>query len=68
MAGFGKSVSQKAVHGNKIYQLKLLDKSIIDGTIDNKTYSEMLKNRTVVDNADLENGLPIKVSLILLLI
>ena len=60
VAGFGKSVSQKAVHGNKIYQLKLLDKSIIDGTIDNKTYSEMLKNRTVVDNADLENGLPIK--------
>lgn len=60
VAGFGKSVSQKAVHGNKIYQLKLLDKSIIDGTIDNKTYSEMLKNGTVVDNADLENGLPIK--------
>ena len=60
VVGFGKSVSQKAVHGNKIYQAKLLDKSIIDGTIDSKKYSEMLKNRTVVDNADLKNGLPIK--------
>lgn len=60
VVGFNKSVSQKAVHGNKIYQSKLLDKSIIDGTIDGKKYSEMLKNRTVVDNADLKNGLPIK--------
>lgn len=60
VVGFGKSVSQKAVHGNKIYQAKLLDKSIIDGTIDGKKYSELLKNRTVVDNADLKNGLPIK--------
>lgn len=60
VVGFGKSVSQKAVHGNKIYQAKLLDKSIIDGTIDSKKYSEMLKNRTVVDNADLKNGLPLK--------
>lgn len=60
VVGFGKSVSQKAVHGNKSFLAKKLDKSIIDGTIDNKTYTEMLKNRTVVDNADLKNGLPIK--------
>ncbi len=60
VVGFNKSVSQKAVQGNKIYQSKLLDKSIIDGTIDSKKYSEMLKNRIVVDNADLKNGLPLK--------
>lgn len=60
VVGFGKSVSQKAVQGNKKYLAKQLDKSIIDGTIDSKKYSEMLNNRTVVDNADLKNGLPLK--------
>lgn len=60
VVGFGKSVSQKAVHSNKIYHAKKLDKSIIDGTIDNKTYSEMLNARTIVDSKDLKNGLPIK--------
>lgn len=39
---------------------KLLDKSIIDGTIDNKTYLEMLNTRTIIDSKDLKNGLPIK--------
>ena len=60
VVGFGKSVSQKAVHENKKYLAKKLDKSIIDGTIDSKEYSEMLKARTIVDSKDLKNGLPIK--------
>ena len=60
VVGFGKSVSQKAVHGNKKYLAKKLDKSIIDGTIDSKEYSKMLKARTIVDSKDLKNGLPIK--------
>ena len=60
VVGFGKSVSQKAVHGNKRFLAKKLDKSIIDGTMDSKKYSEMLEKRTVIDNADLKNGLPIK--------
>ncbi len=60
VVGFGKSVSQKAVYGNKKYLAKKLDKSIIDGTIDSKEYSEMLKARTIVDSKDLKNGLPIK--------
>lgn len=60
VVGFGKGVSRKAVHGNKKYLAKLLDKSIIDGTIDNKTYLEMLNTRTIIDSKDLKNGLPIK--------
>lgn len=60
VVGFGKSVSQKAVHGNKRFLTKKLDKSIIDGTIDSKEYSKMLKARTIVDSKDLKNGLPIK--------
>lgn len=59
VVGFGKSVSQKAVRGNKKYLAKQLDKSIIDGTIDNKKYVEMLNTRTIVDSKDLKNGLPI---------
>lgn len=60
VVGFGKSVSQKAVHGNKVYLAKQLDKSIIDGTIDSKKYLEILNTRTIVDSKDLKNGLPIK--------
>ena len=60
VVGFNKSVSQKAVHGSKIYKAKQLDKSIIDGTINSKKYSEMLNARTIVDSKDLKNGLPIK--------
>ena len=60
VVGFGRNVGQKAVQRNKKYLAQLLDKSIIDGTIDSKKYSEMLKNRIIVDNKDLKNGLPIK--------
>lgn len=60
VAGFNKSVSQKAVHSSKIYKGKQLDKSIIDGTIDGKKYSEMLNTRAIVDSKNLKNGLPIK--------
>ncbi len=57
---FGRSVSQKAVHGNKKFLAIQLDKSIINGTIDNKRYSDMLKDRNIIDAKDLKNGLPIK--------
>ncbi|MDO5125345.1 MAG: phage minor capsid protein [Ruminococcus sp.] len=60
VVGFNKSVSQKAVHGSKLYSAKQLDKSIIDGTIDNKKYLEMLNKRTIINRNDLKNGLPIK--------
>lgn len=56
VVGFGKSVSQKAVHGNKKYLAKKLDKSIIDGTIDSKEYSEMLEKRTVIDKDSLDSN------------
>ncbi|MGN1114310.1 MAG: phage minor capsid protein [Oscillospiraceae bacterium] len=59
VVGFNRSVSQKVVQGNKKYLAKKLDKSIVNGTIDYNTYSEMLKKRIIVDNKDLKNGLPI---------
>ena len=61
--GFGRSVSQKAVHGNKKYLAKQLDKSIINGTIDSKKYDDMLKKRQIVDVTTLDpkhRSLPIK--------
>ncbi|SDA20096.1 Phage minor capsid protein 2 [Ruminococcus sp. YE71] len=54
VVGFGRSVSQKAVHGNKKYLAKQLDKSVINGTIDSEEYAKMLKNRQIVDISTLD--------------